>query len=173
MKKILFVVVLLSTQLCLAQTEGDRGYRVKVGEQAPHLSFSLMDGTPVTNESLKGKVVLLQFTASWCGVCRKEMPHLESEVWQRFKKNDFILLGIDLKEEPEKVKLFIEQTGISYPMAIDSDGSLFEIFTLPNAGVTRNIVLDKEGKIIFLSRLYERKEFEEMIEVIDKELKKN
>jgi len=173
MKTLLFVAVLLITQLCWTQTEGNRGYKVKVGEQAPGLSFSLMDGTLVSNESLKGKVVVLQFTASWCGVCRKEMPHLESEVWQRFKKNDFILLGIDLKEEPEKVKLFIEQTGISYPMAIDSDGSLFKKFTLPNAGVTRNIVLDKEGKIIFLSRLYERKEFELMIEVIDKELKKN
>ena len=173
MKKILFVVVLLSTQLCLAQTEGDRGYRVKVGEQVPQLSFNLLDGTTVSTENLKGKVVVLQFTASWCGVCRKEMPHLESEVWQRFRKNDFILLGIDLKEEPGKVKQFIEQTCISYPMAIDSDGSMFESFTLPNAGVTRNIVLDKEGKIIFLSRLYERKEFELMIEVIDKELKKN
>ena len=173
MKKLLFVAVLLSTHLCWSQTGEDRGYRVKVGEQVPSLSFSLMDGTHVTNESLEGKVVVLQFTASWCGVCRKEMPHLESEIWQRFKNEDFILLGIDLKEKPEKVKLFIEQTGISYPVAIDTDGSLFEIFTLPNAGVTRNIVLDKEGKIIFLSRLYERKEFEQMIEVIDKELKKN
>ena len=173
MKKLLFVAMLLFTQLCWAQTEGNRGYKVKVGEQAPRLSFSLMDGTPVSNESLKGKVALLQFTASWCGVCRKEMPYLESEIWQRFKNDDFILLGIDLKEKPEKVMRFIEQTGISYPMAIDSDGSLFEIFTLPNAGVTRNIVLDKEGKIIFLSRLYERKEFEEMIGVIKRELQKN
>lgn len=57
-------------------------------------------------------------------------------------------------------------------MAIDTDGSLFEVFTLPGAGVTRNIVLDKEGKIIFLTRLYERKEFEQMIVMIEKELKK-
>jgi hypothetical protein len=57
---------------------------------------------------------------------------------------------------------------VSYPFAIDSGGSLFESFTLPNAGVTRNIVLDKKGEIIFLSRLYEAKEFEK----IDAELKK-
>lgn len=173
MKKLLFVALLLITQLCWAQNKGNKGYKVKVGEQAPQLSFSLMDGTPISNEILKGKVVVLQFTASWCSICRKEMPQLESEVWQRFKNDDFILIGIDLKEKPEKVKRFIEQTGVSYPIAIDTDGSLFEVFTLPKAGVTRNIVLDKEGKIIFLTRLYERKEFEQMIEMIEKELKKN
>ena len=66
-----------------------------------------LDGTPLTNESLKGKVTVLQFTASWCSVCIKEMPHLEKDVWQRFKNEDFILIGVDLKETPEKVKKFI------------------------------------------------------------------
>ena len=153
-----------------AQNKDNRGYKVSVGEQVPELSFSLMDGTEVTNETLKGKVVVLQFTASWCGVCRKEMPHLESEVWQRFKNDDFILIGIDLKEDREKVEKFIKQTKVTYPFTIDSDGSLFEKFTLPKSGVTRNIVLNKQGKIIFLSRLYEPKEFQEMIDVIENEI---
>jgi thiol-disulfide isomerase/thioredoxin len=103
---------------------------------------------------LEGKVVVLQFTASWCGVCRKEMPHLEKEVWQRFKNQDFILIGIDLKEEEQTVRKFIESTGVSYPIAIDDDGSLFEKFTVEKAGVTRNIVINKEGEIIFLTRLF-------------------
>ncbi len=173
MNKIFLLTVLLITYLSSAQNGNSRGYRVKVGEQAPSISLNLMDGTPISNESLKGKVVLLQFTASWCVVCRKEMPHLESKVWQRFKNDDFLLIGIDLKEEPEKVKRFIEQMGVTYPFAIDSEGILFESFTLPKAGVTRNIVLDKEGKIIFLSRLFEEKEFEQMIIKIEKELKRN
>ena len=101
------------------------------------------------------------------------MPHLEKEVWQRFKSDDFILIGIDLKEKTEKVKRFIDQMKITYPIAIDADGSLFESFTLPRAGVTRNIVLNKEGKIIFLTRLYKVEEFNKMIEVIDNELKKD
>lgn len=172
MKKLLFAIILFSHIGC-AQKEINRGYRVHVGEQAPSVSLTLQDGSVIDNASLLGKVVVLQFTASWCGVCKKEMPHLESEVWQRFKDDDFILIGIDLKENPEKVAKLKEDTGITYPMAIDKDGSLFEKFTLPNAGVTRNIVLDKAGKIIFLSRLYERKEFEQMIDTIDKELKKN
>ncbi|AMC11178.1 hypothetical protein Lupro_07885 [Lutibacter profundi] len=172
MKKLL-LIILLSLPAFLYAQENTRGYKVKVGEQAPKLSFSLMDGTVISNKTLKGKVVVLQFTASWCSVCRKEMPHLEQEVWQRFKNENFILIGIDLKEKPQKVKHFITQMQVTYPFAIDTKGKLFESFTLPNAGVTRNIVLDKKGEIIFLSRLYEVEEFKHMVEIIDLALKKS
>lgn len=173
MKKIALILFLLLFQFGFSQNNSTRGYKVKVGEQSPKLSFSLLNGVKMNNENLNGKVVVLQFTASWCSVCRKEMPHLEKEVWQRFKNDAFILIGIDLKEAINKVKRFKEQMKVTYPFAIDTDGSLFEKFTLPNAGVTRNIVLDKTGKIIFLSRLYEEKEFSEMINTIELVLKKS
>jgi len=173
MKKLIILALFISAQLCAAQKDSTRGYRVKVGEQSPKLNFNLLDGTPITNENLKGKVVVLQFTASWCSVCIKEMPHLEAEVWQQFKNEDFILIGIDLKEDRQKVDRFIDKMKVTYPFTIDTDGSLFESFTLPKAGVTRNIVLDKKGEIIFLSRLYDKKEFSEMVQLIDSELKKN
>ena len=167
----LFIIISFSFVQTGYTQDSNRGYKVKVGDKAPNINLTLMDGTPITNETLKDKVAVLQFTASWCSVCRKEMPHLEKEVWQRFKGDNFILIAVDLKEETEKAKAFYKQTGITYPMAIDLEGGLFESFTLPKAGVTRNIVLDKNGKIIFLSRLYERKEFEKMISVIENELK--
>ena len=172
MKKYILIAFIAILQACTSQNNDNRGYRVNVGEVPPELNFSLLDGTPITNENLKGKVVVLQFTASWCSVCIKEMPHLEKEVWQQFKDDDFILIGIDLKEEREKVENFIQTVGVTYPFTIDEDGSLFEAFTLPNAGVTRNIVLDKSGKIIMLTRLYDEKEFAKMIDVIKEELKK-
>lgn len=173
MRFFLFFLFVLMVQSGIAQQPDNRGYRVAVGDEAPIISLELMDGTPITNESLRGKVVVLQFTASWCVVCRKEMPHLEKDVWQRFKNEDFILIGVDLKETPEKVERFINDMDISYPVAIDHDGSLFESFTLPRAGVTRNIVLDKNGKIIFLTRLFEQKEFEQMVDRIALELKQS
>jgi hypothetical protein len=61
---------------------------------------------------------------------------------------------------------------VTYPIALDTNGYVFEQFTLPKAGVTRNIVLDREGKIIFLTRLFDKKEFNQMIEVIRFELEK-
>jgi len=170
--RIFFVIFLsfflLNTQ---AQNNLNRGYKVKIGDQAPEIDLKLLDGQIINNENIKGKVVVFQFTASWCSVCIKEMPHLEKEVWQRFKDDDFILIGVDLMEDLEVVKAFITKTEVTYPFTIDSDGSFFESFTLPKAGVTRNIVIDQEGKISFLTRLYYEKEFAQMIEHIDKLLK--
>lgn len=171
MKKILLLLLLMPFAL-FAQNEDSRGYKVAIGDQCPSFELEMMNGDVLTTESLKGKVVVLQFTASWCGVCRKEMPHLEKEVWLPFKKEDFVLIGIDLKEEKEVVQSFIEKTGVTYPIGLDKDGSIFEKFTLPKAGVTRNIILNKEGEIIFLTRLFEEKEFNEMIQLIDQELNK-
>ena len=151
--------------------EISRGYSVKVGDEAPKIDLELLDGQLLTNENLKGKVVVIQFTASWCSVCIKEMPHLEKEVWQKFKNDDFLLLGVDLKEELVVVESFIQKTEVTYPFTIDKDGSFFESFTNQGAGVTRNIVIDKTGKISFLTRLFDSKEFQEMIEHIEMLLK--
>ena len=146
--------------------EVSRGYSVKVGDQAPKIDLELLDGQFLTNHNLKGKVVVIQFTASWCSVCIKEMPHLEKEVWQRFKNDDFLLIGVDLKEDLNIVEEFIQSTDVTYPFTVDKDGGFFESFTNPGAGVTRNIVIDKSGKISFLTRLFDQKEFQEMIEHI-------
>ena len=154
-----------------AQNNLKRGYKVNVGDQAPKIDLKLLDGQLINNENIKGKVVVFQFTASWCSVCVKEMPHLEKVVWQRFKDDDFLLIGVDLMEDLEVVKEFIINTAVTYPFTIDSDGSFFESFTLPKAGVTRNIVIDQEGKISFLTRLYNEEEFAQMIEHINKLLK--
>lgn len=172
MQKLTLLAALLFLQFTYAQYSENRGYKVKVGDKAPKIDINYLDGSPLTNESLKGKVVVLQFTASWCSVCIREMPHLEKDVWQRFKNEDFTLIAVDLKETPEKVKKFISRTKITYPVALDSDGKLFESFTVKNAGVTRNIVLNKKGEIIFLTRLFNKKEFNDMINVIAEELKK-
>ena len=167
MRNALCFVFFLFSLNSFSQNNINRGYKVNVGDFAPKINLELLDGQLVTNESLIGKVVVIQFTASWCSVCIKEMPHLEQEVWQRFKDDDFILIGVDLKEELEVVKNFIKKTEVTYPFTIDKYGSFFESFTLPKAGVTRNIVIDKTGKISFLTRLFDKKEFQQMIEHID------
>lgn len=169
----IFFIIFLSFFLITTQAQNNlnRGYKVKVGDQAPKIDFKLLDGQIINNENIKGKVIVFQFTASWCSVCIKEMPHLEKEVWQRFKEDNFLLIGVDLMEDLDVVKEFILNTEVTYPFTIDSDGSFFESFTLPKAGVTRNIVLDQEGKISFLTRLYDEKEFAQMIEHINQLLK--
>ena len=151
----------------------ERGYIVKVGDQVPDFDLMMMDGTTLNIKELQGKVVMLQFTASWCGVCRKEMPHIESEIWQKLKDNpEFALYGIDLKETPEGTAEFAKAIPVTYPLTLDPEGERFALFCDKGAGVTRNIILDRTGKIIMLTRLYDEAEFASMVKLINEELAK-
>ncbi len=158
----LAILLLFLNSAAFAQTKGDRGYRVKVGDMAPNIVLHLTNGTTTSLQQLRGKVVVLQFTASWCSVCRKEMPHLESEIWQAFKDKNFVLIGVDYDEPLDKVKAFKKEMKVTYPFALDPGAKIFTQFAYKGAGVTRNVVIDPTGKIVFLTRLYSTPEFNAM-----------
>ena len=147
------------------------GYIVRVGDIAPELEMELTDGQKVKLSDLRGKVVMLQFTASWCGVCRKEMPFIESDIWQKHKANpNFALYGVDRDESVETVKAFAEKTGVTYPLALDPGADHFAKYADRKAGITRNVLIDKTGKIVMLTRLYNEEEFASLCKKIDEML---
>lgn len=147
------------------------GYIVRVGDVAPEMELELTDGQKVKLSDLRGKVVMLQFTASWCGVCRKEMPFIESDIWQKHKANpNFALYGIDRDEPVETVKDFAEKTGVTYPLALDPGADHFAKYAERKAGITRNVLIDKEGKIVMLTRLFNEEEFAALCKKIDEML---
>ena len=147
------------------------GYIVRVGDIAPELEMELTDGQKVKLSDLRGKVVMLQFTARWCGVCRKEMPFIESDIWQKHKANpNFALYGVDRDEPVETVKAFAEKTGVTYPLALDPGADHFAKYADRKAGITRNVLIDKTGKIVMLTRLYNEEEFATLCKKIDEML---
>ena len=147
------------------------GYIVRVGDIAPELEMELTDGQKVKLSDLRGKVVMLQFTASWCGVCRKEMPFIESDIWQKHKANpNFALYGVDRDEPVETVKAFAEKTGVTYSLALDPGADHFAKYADRKAGITRNVLIDKTGKIVMLTRLYNEEEFASLCKKIDEML---
>ena len=150
----------------------DTGYIVKVGQVAPDFTVTLTDGKTVTLSGFRGKVVMLQFTASWCGVCRKEMPFIEKDIWQKHKSDsDFILMGIDRDEPLNKVIAFGKSTGVTYPLGLDPGADIFAKYALRQAGITRNVLIDKEGRIVMLTRLYNPEECSALVKKIDELLK--
>jgi peroxiredoxin len=152
----------------------DYGYIVKIGQMAPDFEIVQTDGGKTKLSSLRGKVVMLQFTASWCSVCRKEMPHIEKDIWMKNKsRNDFALFGIDMDEPMDKVKEFQKDIKVTYPLTLDPGAKIFYLYAAKGAGVTRNVIIDKEGKIVYMTRLYKEDEFEEMKKVINILLKGN
>lgn len=148
------------------------GYIVRVGEMAPDFTITLTNGKQVSLSSLRGKVVMLQFTASWCGVCRKEMPFIEKDIWLKHKNNaDFALIGIDRDEPLDKVLAFAKSTGVTYPLGLDPGADIFAKYALRESGITRNVLIDKEGKIVKLTRLYNEEEFASLVQAINEMLK--
>ena len=167
----------------LAQTQGklpegvtpdSTGYIIRVGQTVPDIKWTQTDGKTVSIKDLRGKVVMLQFTASWCGVCRREMPFIERDIWQKHKDNkDFYLVGIDRDEPKATVEAFAKQTGVTYPLALDPGADLFAKFALRESGITRNVLVDRDGKIVMTTRLYNEKEFQKLVGKIDSLLKGN
>lgn len=177
MKKCMFIVALMAC-FCIGlsaqnvPTPDAAGYIVKVGDMAPDFEMTLTDGQTVKLSDLRGKVVMLQFTASWCGVCWKEMPFIEKDIWQKHKDNaSFALYGIDRDEPLERVKAFAKQTGVTYPLGLDPGADIFAKYAERNAGITRNVLVDKEGKIVLMTRLYNEEEFASLCKKIDELLK--
>lgn len=168
--------IILSTIILLASWAGhvsaqpkDYGYLVKLGDMAPDFTTTTPEGQTVKLSDLRGKIVMLQFTASWCSVCRKEMPHIEEEIWKKYQSNpNFALYGIDLKESAEKTAEFAKQIPVTYPLLLDLEGDIFYSYAEQGAGVTRNVIIDRDGKIVFLTRLFKDDEFNEMKAVIAK-----
>ena len=162
-----------ATEDLLSVQADSTGYIVKVGEVAPDFTITLTDGKQVTLSSLRGKVVMLQFTASWCGVSRKEMPYIEKDIWLKHKENpEFALIGIDRDEPLDKVLAFAKSTGVTYPLGLDPGADIFAKYALKESGITRNVLIDREGKIVKLTRLYNEEEFASLVQMINEMLKK-
>jgi peroxiredoxin len=100
------------------------------------------------------------------------MPFIEKEIWQVKKSNGLEIIGIDRDEPVDKVLKFKKAIPVTYPLALDPGADIFGLFAKKEAGVTRNVIIDRSGKIVFLTRLFEKEEFNQMKKAIFDELSK-
>lgn len=124
--------------------------------------FTLTDlhGNPWHLRELKGKVVLVNFWATWCPPCRKEMPDLQA-LYDKYQKQGFVVLSIS-DEEPAKVQPFITERKITYPVLLDPGRKVNEEFQVE--GIPKSFVYDREGKLVAQSMdMRTRTQFEEML----------
>ena len=160
-------VILFTISSIFAQQQADSvGFYIKIGDSSPDFTLTFPNGDSTSFSELKGKVIMLQFTASWCSVCRQEMPHIEKDIVQDLKCNELVVIGVDMDEPAEKIIKFSEDMKISYPLALDPGAQIFELFADKNSGVTRNVIIDKKGNIAHLTRLFNMEEFNTMVEKI-------
>jgi cytochrome c biogenesis protein CcmG/thiol:disulfide interchange protein DsbE len=119
---------------------------VTAGEPAPPLTLRRLDTTGTLSlASLRGKVVAINFWASWCGPCRDEAPLLE-RTWRENRAKGFVLLGVDANDSSGEARKFIRKHGLTYPIVHDAHGSMLGHWGVP--GLPTTFVVDREGRVV-------------------------
>ncbi|WP_300797097.1 TlpA disulfide reductase family protein [uncultured Alistipes sp.] len=153
-----------------AVSEEEAATLVQVGDKAPDFTVEMFDGSRVALSDLRGKVVLLNFWATWCPPCREELARVQSDVIDRFAGRDFIFLPVSRGEARSTVGSFRSQKGYEFPMGLDSTQSVYGLYA--SNFIPRNFLIDKEGNIVKLTIGYEPEEFDALIADIEKTLEK-
>ena len=180
-KKILLSLMLVALfASCIREPEeADRQFIVEVGDMVSaeffNIEMELFGGGTVDFSELKGKVIMIQFATYHCNMTRAKMQHIEPQIWQKHKDNDdFRLFGIVRGEPdrntPENIQSLINITGVTYPIGVDLEREIFELFARPEGGATRDILIDRNGQIVMLTRYFGRdnmREFNALVAKID------
>ena len=117
---------------------------VREGNTAPDFSLQNLQGETVTLSELRGKAVLLNFWAVWCGYCRIEMPDLQT-AYEEFGEAGFVVLGIDIQENQTRVETFVQDMGLTFPILLDDQGQVALQYRI--RGLPTSILVDTEGVI--------------------------
>ena len=115
-----------------------------VGKAAPDFTLELLDGKQFQLSKTKGKVVVLDFWATWCGPCLQAMPQVDS-VTREFKDRDVQLIAVNLQESPKQITDMLERHKLELTVALDRDGVVAERYAA-NA-IPQTVIIDREGKI--------------------------
>jgi len=120
-----------------------------LGIRAPEFSVDDLEGKPLSLSALKGKVLVLNLWATWCGICQQEMPALDRLYSQLKDRDDFAMLAvcIDYEGDQSKVASLMEKGGYHFPVMIDPSGKLGDTYGLH--GVPTTYVIDHSGRIVW------------------------
>ena len=151
-----------------AETKTEATMLVGAGETAPGFTVELTDGSRLSLEELRGKVVLLNFWATWCPPCRQELTRVQKEIIDRFAGKPFVFLPVSRGEKRETVEAFREKTGYTFPMGLDSARTVYDRYATDY--IPRNFLIDKQGKVILATVGYDDEEFDALIRTIEKTL---
>jgi len=117
----------------------------QAAKKAPDFNLTDLNGKQVTLGSLKGKVVVLNFWASWCPPCKREIPDF-IKTYEKFKDKGFVIVGIAVSSKPDDVKALVKQYNITYPVAMAS-GTVEQDYG-PVTAVPTTFIIDKNGNLV-------------------------
>ena len=144
-----------------AQADIEATTLIHAGDVAPEFTVEMLDGSRITLSDLRGKVVLINFWATWCPPCRQEMSHLQKDVIDRFAGKDVVVLPISRGEKRKTVENFLDKMGYTFPVGLDGDQSIYKKYA--SNYIPRSVVVGKDGKVVYVGVGYD----EEIAKAID------
>lgn len=171
MKKITTILLLcLAFSFAYAEEEDPNDFNLKkIGDNVPEFSFTTLDGKTASINDFEGKTILINFFATWCPPCMKELPELQKQIWEDMKSDDLVVLTFGRGHSAEELKKWNTKKGFTFPICPDKDKSIYELFFTKY--IPRNVIIGKEGKIIFQESNYSEEGFKHLIETIKEDLK--
>lgn len=167
-KVILFCVIALSSMLSFAQD--NNADIVKVGDNMPAFTLSSTVNGTVRSEDLKGKVVLINIFATWCGPCQSELAEVQKTLWPKFKDNkDFQMLVIGREHTDEQLTEYNKRKNFTFPLYPDPKREVTGKFATKM--IPRSYLVDKNGKVISATTGFGDGYMDKLIEEIEKTLK--
>jgi peroxiredoxin len=118
---------------------------------APDFTLHAMSGPNLRLKEQRGRVVMVNFWATWCGPCRQEMPQL-NRLYEKYKGSGFVLLGVNVDDDASKAADVASKLGVTFPVLLDTDKSVSKMYDLSTMPST--VIIDREGKVRYVHRGY-------------------
>ncbi|MBQ4163304.1 MAG: TlpA family protein disulfide reductase [Parabacteroides sp.] len=169
MKKYLFLSLFMLVAL-LVKAQDENGEIVKVGDQMPAFTIVNDNGTKTASSMLSGKVILINFFATWCPPCQKELAEMQNTLWPKYKDNkDFALLVVGREHTDADLQKYNEKKGFTFPLYPDKNRAIYGSFA--KNLIPRCYLVDKSGKIIYATKGFKAEDFAELMKKIEEALK--
>jgi thiol-disulfide isomerase/thioredoxin len=118
---------------------------------APKFQLTSMAGKPISLDSLKGQVVMINFWASWCGPCREEMPVLE-KLYAKYKPMGFTMIGVNVEPDSKLAAEWLKATPVTFPILFDTKSEVSKLYQVSSMPST--VIVDRKGNLRWMHRGY-------------------
>ena len=119
---------------------------------APDFTLRSVDGPNLRLQEQRGRVVLVNFWATWCGPCRQEMPHL-NRLYEKYRSSGFVLLGVNVDDDQRNAVGVASKLGLTFPVLLDTDKKVSQLYDL--SAMPATVLIDKDGRVKYLHRGYQ------------------
>jgi len=135
----------------LAVVAGTASSAIAPATTAPDFTLHAMGGPNLRLKEQRGRVVMVNFWATWCAPCRQEMPHL-NRLYEKYRGAGFVLLGVNVDDDTSKAAEVAAKLGVTFPVLLDTEKSvskLYDVSTMPST-----MIIDRDGKVRYVHRGY-------------------